>query len=122
MKKSFFLLLLCMLSSFMSHAEVKEIFKGDRYTAEITSYCEEGDVYCDNVVLNSKINKTGKAVYLKGKTINTNCPGTCDFRGYQFKNGDYTYSLLTDNQELNKWNYIIMKGDKIISKDYGVIE
>ncbi|MCG8709082.1 hypothetical protein JHU04_002314 [Brenneria sp. 4F2] len=122
MKKILLLTLLSAIFPLSSYAETTEIFKGSKYIAEITSYCEEGNIYCKNVTLISKSIKTKQTIKLKGETVNINCPETCDFRGYTFKNKNYTYTLLSDNHQLNKWNYIIMENDKIISEDHGVIE
>ncbi|WP_136168590.1 hypothetical protein [Brenneria corticis] len=122
MRKILLLTIFSAIFPLSSYSETTETFKGSKYIAEITSHCEEGNISCKNVTLISKSIKTKQSIELKGETVNINCPGTCDFRGYTFKNKNYIYTLLSDNHQLNKWNYIIMEDDKIISKDHGIIE
>lgn len=104
----------------ISQAQGTQIFDGKKFTAQITNNCSEGNVTCEDVTFSSKSKKTGKGITLKGHTVNVNCPEVCDFRGYEFKNGDYTYSLLTN--DFNIWNLNVFKKDKVISSDSGTLE
>lgn len=70
--------------------------------------------------LNQKVKKTGKGISLKGKTVNVNCPEVCDFRGYEFKNGVYTYYFVAG--QANKWKINVFEKDKVISTDSGTLE
>ncbi|WP_152542815.1 hypothetical protein [Erwinia mallotivora] len=98
-----------------------EVFDGKKYQVKITSNCEEGEMTCDNIVFESKSKKSGKSIVLKGETVNTDCPGVCNFRGYRYKNGDYSYTILSNQQYKNVWSLSIMKGDKVIGMDEGSI-
>lgn len=104
----------------LSHADSTVFFTGSKYTAKITEHCSEGNVSCDDVTLESKSKKTGKGISLKGKTVNVNCPGVCDFRGYEFKNGAYTYYFVAG--QANKWKINVFEKDKVISTDSGTLE
>ncbi|MDN4629548.1 MULTISPECIES: hypothetical protein [unclassified Erwinia] len=106
-------------SSF-SNAEDTMTFHGDKYTAKITSHCAEGNLSCDNVTFDSKSNKTGKGIILKGNTVNVNCPEVCDFAGYEFNNGAYKYYFVSGNN--NIWDLDILKNGKVISSDKGRME
>ncbi|WP_152542817.1 hypothetical protein [Erwinia mallotivora] len=103
-----------------ANAESTEVFDGERFIITITEHCPEGFVSCENVTFVSKNKKTGSGITLKGKTVNINCPATCDFRGYEFKNGLYTYSLLTN--DFAGWNLNVFKGNKLLSTDTGKME
>ncbi|KEA50875.1 hypothetical protein DT73_20770 [Mangrovibacter sp. MFB070] len=107
------------LCSSLCYADSTVQYSGNKFTALITRHCAEGNVSCDNVSIESKSKATGRSITLKGKKININCPETCDFRGYEFKNGAYTYSLVTDDFET--WVYSVYHGSKLISEDKGVI-
>lgn len=104
----------------LSHADSIVVFTGSKYTAKITEHCSEGNVSCDEVTLESKSKKTGKGISLKGKTVNVNCPEVCDFRGYEFKNGVYTYYFVAG--QANKWKINVFEKDKVISTDSGTLE
>lgn len=101
-------------------AETSGTFNGERFIITITEHCPEGFVSCENVTFVSKNKKTGSGITLKGKTVNINCPATCDFRGYEFKNGLYKYSLLTN--DFVSWNLNVFKNDKIVSTDSGTLK
>lgn len=106
-------------SSFAS-AESTSIFNGEKFLAKITEHCSEGNVSCDDVTLESKSKKTGKGISLKGKTVNVNCPEVCDFRGYEFKNGAYTYNFFASAD--NKWKLNVFEKGKVISTDTGTLD
>ncbi|MEN4930246.1 hypothetical protein ABEI22_14225 [Erwinia billingiae] len=117
--------LICMVVSLLgwsnlSHADSTVVFTGSKYTAKITEHCSEGNVSCEDVTAYSKSNKTGEGIHLKGETVNVNCPESCNFRGYSFKNGAYTYSFTTNDFE--KWNLNIFKNDKAIAGDVGTLQ
>lgn len=100
-------------------AEGTVVFDGNKFTAKITNNCPEGDVTCDDVTFDSKSKKTGSGIVLKGKTVNVNCPATCDFRGYEFKNGVYTYSIFSNDSD--RWILNVFKGKELVSSDVGTL-
>jgi hypothetical protein len=104
----------------LANAESTAVFNGKKFLAKITEHCSEGNVSCDDVTLESKSKKTGKGISLKGKTVNVNCPEVCDFRGYEFKNGVYTYYFVAG--QANKWKINVFEKDKVISTDSGTLE
>ncbi|EXU74454.1 MULTISPECIES: hypothetical protein [Erwinia] len=112
---------LLVISSAAYAEQSVEVFDGKKYQVKITSNCEEGEMTCDNIVFESKSKKSGKSIVLKGETVNTDCPGVCNFRGYRYKNGDYSYTILSNQQYKNVWSLSIMKGDKVIGMDEGSI-
>lgn len=109
---------LVFFSSFC-YADSTVHYNGNKFTALITTHCAEGNVSCDNVTMESKSKANGSSISLKGKTVNVNCPQTCDFRGYEFKNGAYTYSLTTN--DFQDWVYSVYHGDKLIASDEGAV-
>ena len=102
------------------HAEVIENFDGEKYHVKITSDCQEGELTCDKITFTSKSKKSGKSIVLKGETFNTDCPGMCNFRGYQYKNGNYSYVIYSDDIE-GGWDFTITKDDKVIDTDKGTL-
>lgn len=108
-----------MLCSSLCYADSTVQYNGNKFTALITRHCAEGNVSCDNVSIESKRKATGRRIALKGRAININCPAICDFRGYEFKNGTYTYSLVTDDFE--KWVYSVCHENKLIAVDGGIV-
>ncbi|MFD1217081.1 MULTISPECIES: hypothetical protein [Microbulbifer] len=69
----------------------------DNYTIEIERNCEEGEVVCDNVSYRSQSHKSGNRLELNGRTLSRMCDDgvtPCQFLGYQFKNGNTTYTVL----------------------------
>jgi hypothetical protein len=101
-------------------AHITQHFEGQRFVAKVTNNCPEGYVTCEDVIFSSKNKKTGKGIILKGRTVNLNCPEVCNFRGYEFKNGIYTYSLLTN--DFQRWDLNVFKMDKVISSDFGTMK
>lgn len=120
MKKRITVLSFLLGWSAFAGAEVTMTFHGEKYTAKITSHCAEGNLSCDDVTFDSKSNKTGKGIVLKGETVNVNCPDVCDFAGYEFKNGLYKYYFVAGNNGL--WDLDIFKGGKVVSSDKGKME
>lgn len=110
----------CFLWSISSQAQEIHVFEGKRFTAKIINNCPEGYVTCEDVTFSSRSKKTGKGITLKGRTVNLNCPEVCDFRGYEFKNGNYTYSLLTN--DFNTWSLNVFESGKVISSDSGTLQ
>jgi len=102
---------------YAGHPENTATFDSQKYTARITSWCEEGNVGCDDVTLDSKSKRSGKSILLHGKTININCPDVCNFRGYAFENADYTYTFITNDFE--RWTMNITKGEQVIDSVEG---
>lgn len=78
---------------------------------------------CDDVSYDGINKKTGARLQLKGRVL-TNYYSH-DFRGFEFKNGDYIYTLRPDPGALNDisqvWNLNISLHDNIIATDQGII-
>jgi hypothetical protein len=69
------------------------------YRITITNNCPTGYVYCDNVSYEG-ISKTGESIRLTGTTDHswyvdpeTGARTPSQFRGYRFRNGEYTYVI-----------------------------
>lgn len=92
-------------------------FESPSYRITITVNCEEGNVSCDDVGYHAVNKKNHKEIHLRGETIHSACGDgvtPCHFQGYRFVNGDTTYILYGDSDEL-----VISKGDKIIFHEKG---
>lgn len=105
--------------SSLCYADSTVHYDGNKFTASITRHCDEGNVSCDNVTMESKSKANRNSISLKGRTVNINCPQSCDFRGYEFKNGLYTYSLTTN--DFQEWVYSVYHGTKLIAHDKGTV-
>lgn len=111
-----------MVSPSLALAKSVSHFEGKIFKADIEYGCDEGNVTCDNVYLKSTRVKDNSSIFLKGETINSNCPDLCDFRGYRFTNGQYDYSFYPDQKGGGLWDYIVTFKSKIIAQDLGVIK
>ncbi|WP_250464796.1 hypothetical protein [Microbulbifer litoralis] len=79
----------------------------ENYTIEIQQNCGEGNVTCDDVSYHSKSHKSGNQLRLKGKTLSRMCADgvtPCQFLGYEFKNGNTTYTVLDSGRLLVEQN------------------
>lgn len=56
---------------------------------------------CDNMVFESESKRSGKSIILKGETVNTDCPNMCNLRGCQYRNDEYSYTILSNQQYKN---------------------
>ncbi len=68
----------------------------DNYIVSIESNCAEGNVTCDDVTDTGKSKSTGNTITLKGTTLHRMCSDRvtpCQFIGYEFHNGNVTYSV-----------------------------
>ena len=88
-----------------------ETIRTKSFQIEITRHCEEGSVSCDRVVYVGKELKTGKSIFLTGKTLNNIHSYT--FLGYEFRNGKYRYVISRNN------SLLVYKGDKLILQEEG---
>lgn len=113
------ILLTCTLS-FYCHAEgYTAAFHSENYLLEIKVNCAEGNVSCDDVTMKSRNLKDNYAITLQGKTINSNCPDICDFKGYFFEKEGYEYYLYLqgDDYYAIKHNDKTLVYEKIIADD-----
>ncbi|WP_373546033.1 hypothetical protein [Chamaesiphon sp.] len=81
------------------------------FQIKITRHCEEGNVTCDRVTYVGKSLKTGKSIFLTGKTVNNSRSYT--FLGYEFRNGLYRYIITNENILL------VYQGDRLILREQG---
>lgn len=75
----------------------------ENYTIEIQEHCGEGVVNCDDVSYHATSHKSGKQLRLKGKALSRMCDDgvtPCQFLGYEFKNGNTIYTVLSTGQLL----------------------
>ena len=95
-------------------SQAESVLATKSFIINIDVRCEEGNVSCDNVRYTGTSKTTGATLRLKGKTLNK--AGSLDMYGYTFKNGDYTYTILTRQEptELQIW-----KGGKLIRTETG---
>ncbi|WP_343552774.1 hypothetical protein [Pantoea sp.] len=94
MKKLLALSLACIsLQAFaQTPAKPKPFFDSKSFQVFLdTRSCLEGDVECDGIVYHSINKKNHHELTLKGSTLNIG--PSHDFRGYIFRNGDYSYVL-----------------------------
>ncbi|MFG6076020.1 hypothetical protein [Erwinia sp. OPT-41] len=104
---------------YAAHPANTATFDSKKYLARITAWCEEGNVDCNDVTLDSRSKLNGKGILLQGKTVNVHCPDVCDFRGYAFENADYTYTFITNDFE--RWTMNISKGDQVTDSVEGTM-
>lgn len=79
----------------------------ENYTIEIQRNCGEGYVTCDDVSYHSKSHKSGNQLRLTGKTLSRMCADRvtpCQFIGYEFKNGNTTYTVFDSGRLLVERN------------------
>lgn len=98
-------------------------FEGQRFDIDLKYNCPEGEMACDDVDYDGINKKTGARLHLKGRVISNYY--SHDFRGYEFKNGKYSYTLRPDskasNDESEIWDLNISLNGEIISTDQGVM-
>ncbi len=83
------------------------------FQIKITQHCEEGNVSCDRVTYVGKSLKTGKSIFLTGKTLNNSRSYT--LLGYEFRNGPYRYLITSDN------TLLVYKRDRLILREQGAL-
>jgi hypothetical protein len=88
-----------------------ETIRTKSFLIDINRQCEEGNVSCNRVTYVGTELKTGKAIRLTGKTINSS--NSYRFLGYEFRNGKYRYIISSDN------SLLVYKGDKLILQEEG---
>lgn len=121
-KVSHLIMIVLLVSPSFVLAKSVSHFKGKIFKADIEYDCDEGNVTCDDVSLKSTRVKDNSSIFLKGETINSNCPDVCDFRGYRFTNGQYDYSFYPSQKGNGLWDYIVTFKSKVIARDLGVIK
>ncbi|RJT44328.1 hypothetical protein [Rahnella woolbedingensis] len=100
------------LLSVDSHAEGYKLhpgirtFQGQKFEIELKAHCPETRLACNDVSYEAINKKTGERLHLKGRVL-TNYYSH-DFRGFEFKNGNYIYTLRPDSGASNDvsqiWN------------------
>lgn len=115
------LILLFLFISFASFAQTKDdkpFMVTKTFDIYITDNCSEFDTSCDDVTYHSVNRKNHQEITLKGKTITTGQSN--DFKGYDFKNGEYLYRLLPDNDG-DKWSLYVIKEGKTLLQEQGTV-
>ncbi len=85
-----------------------EVLETPNYIVKIESHCDEGVLGCDKVTYVGTSKRTGKGIKLKGHSVYRMCADgvtPCQFRGYEFVNGNITY-MVTDDARL-----VVVKSD-----------
>ncbi|MBD1843607.1 hypothetical protein H6F89_09395 [Cyanobacteria bacterium FACHB-63] len=85
----------------------------------VNAECAEGNVTCNNVNYVGTNLHTGATLQLKGRTLHTTCADgvtPCRFLGYEFRNGDYSYTV-TEAGRL-----IVRKGERTLLNQAGTWE
>lgn len=112
----------CFANNFRLHSGLPD-FEGKNFDIDLKVNCPEGEMACDDVSYDAINKKTGARLHLKGRVL-TNYYSH-DFRGFEFKNGDYIYTLRPDPDESNDksqvWNLNVSFHDKIIATDQGIM-
>lgn len=90
------------------------IFETPSFIVKIEVHCPEGNVTCEDVSYTGTSKKSGKSIFLKGRTMHTRCvDGTpCRFLGYTFSSGKVTYQIRDDV-------LIVMNGDETLVSESG---
>lgn len=86
------------------------------FIVRIEVRCPEGHVTCDDVAYRGESRRSGRAIFLKGRTLHTTCADgvtPCRFLGYRFRNGAHTY-FVSDAGEL-----VVTRGGKVIVRERG---
>jgi hypothetical protein len=128
MKKLLALSLVCFSLPAMAQtpAAKKPFFDSKSYQVFLdTSKCVEGDVECDGIIYHSINKKNHHQLTLKGSTLNIG--PSHDFRGYIFRNGDYSYVLSpaagAGNDDNHVWTLQVSQhqaqGDKVLFSENG---
>ncbi len=114
-KKSIFSYILLSIAGTVVFTNIAnaETIRTKSFQIEITRHCEEGSVSCDRVVYVGKELKTGKSIFLTGKTLNNSYSYT--FLGYEFRNGKYRYVISRNN------SLLVYRGNKLILQEEGKI-
>ncbi|QLK62995.1 hypothetical protein GE278_20555 [Enterobacteriaceae bacterium Kacie_13] len=112
----------CFAQDYRLHPGIPD-FEGHHFDIDIKVNCPEGEIECDDVSYDGINKKTGARLHLKGRVI-TNYYSH-DFRGFEFKNGNYIYTLrphsAASNDETQIWNLNVSLHDKIIATDQGIM-
>jgi hypothetical protein len=115
LNQSIFGLILLPVVSIMAIATTSnaETIRTKSFLIDINRQCEEGNVSCDRVTYVGTDLKTGKAIRLIGKTVNSR--NSYRFLGYEFRNGKYRYIISSDN------SLLVYKGSKLILQEEGEV-
>lgn len=113
--KKFFIAFCCTLLLLpVGFSQAESVLDTKSFIITIDVRCEEGNVSCDDVRYTGISKADGTTLQLKGKTLNK--AKSLDMYGYTFKNGAYTYSILTQKEPaaLQIW-----KNGKLIRTETG---
>lgn len=86
------------------------------FQVNVESRCAEGNVTCNNVQYFGINRHTGATLRLTGRTVNALCADgvtPCQFLGYQFRNGVFTYTITEEGQ------LIIRRGGRVLLDQTG---
>ncbi|WP_413530059.1 hypothetical protein [Rahnella inusitata] len=112
----------CFANTYRLHSGLPD-FEGQHFDIDVKVNCSEGEMECDDVIYDGINKKTGARLHLKGRIL-TNYYSH-DFRGFEFKNGNYIYTLRPDSGASNDvsqiWNLNVSLHDKIIATDQGIM-
>lgn len=107
-------------------ANAASILETDRFLIKIESNCEEGNVACGDISYTGIRKSDGAKIHLKGKTLNKDCEkSTCDFYGYIFKNGNYTYTIHARSSAsltIEENGKVILYEDGVLSSDIALFD
>lgn len=116
MKQLYLYILLFTFTAFSYATDNALIFETKNFLIKISPNCEEGNVACDKISYAGIRKSDGAKINLYGKSLNRNCEkSTCDFYGYEFKNGKYTYTIYGRNPA----SLTVRNNDKIILSEEG---
>jgi hypothetical protein len=91
----------------LAFAEYTTNYDSENFIIRVKVNCEEGNVDCDKVSFTMTRKKDKKVLQLSGKTMNN--PSTHDFQGYEFRDGDTSYTIYDEQSTLEA-----SKGNKLL--------
>ncbi len=92
-------LIIFIILTLISTNAIADTLTTENYVVVIKRNCPEGHITCNNVTYTGLSKKSGKTIRLRGQTWHTTCADgvtPCRFRGYEFKNRNYTYLVHQD--------------------------
>ncbi|MBO8135475.1 MULTISPECIES: hypothetical protein [Dickeya] len=126
--KNIIISIIAVIISFNAFSKEENLpfFEGKTYNIYLSyGNCSQNDIECGDITYHSVNKKNKSELNIKGKTLNIG--PSKNFRGYIFKNGEYTYTLTpspeADNYDDSIWFLDVYKatdnGDKPIFREKG---
>ncbi|AYH49652.1 hypothetical protein B6N31_19375 [Dickeya fangzhongdai] len=126
--KNIIISIIAVIISFNAFSKEENLpfFEGKTYNIYLSyGNCSQNEIECSDITYHSVNKKNKSELNIKGKTLNIG--PSKNFRGYIFKNGEYTYTLTpspeADNYDDSIWFLDVYKatdnGDKPVFREKG---